>query len=52
MLDSTTDQLLAGYAAYTSAEEFGPSVEGGQIAVTPGVIVITTVGVPYEVTRR
>ncbi|WP_180931129.1 LxmA leader domain family RiPP [Streptomyces sp. AJS327] len=50
MNESTTDQLIAGYTAYTSAEEFGPTAEGDSPAATP-IIVISAISV-YEVTRR
>ncbi|MFF5435214.1 LxmA leader domain family RiPP [Streptomyces griseofuscus] len=36
---NTADQLIAGYTAYTSAEEFGVTAEGDAPATTPSILV-------------
>ncbi|MEU8971273.1 LxmA leader domain family RiPP [Streptomyces monashensis] len=41
---NTADQLIAGYTAYTSAEEFGVTAEGDAPATTP--VTVTTVSSP------
>ncbi|MGW5609492.1 LxmA leader domain family RiPP [Streptomyces sp. NPDC003753] len=38
---NSADQLIAGYTAYTSAEEFGVTAEGDAPATTP--VTVTTV---------
>ncbi|MBA0053560.1 hypothetical protein E0L36_22585 [Streptomyces sp. AJS327] len=37
-----TDQLLAGYTAYTSAEDFGASAENEGPAATPTVTTVSS----------
>ncbi|WP_180931730.1 LxmA leader domain family RiPP [Streptomyces sp. AJS327] len=51
MNENMTDQLIAGYTAYTSAEEFGPVAEGEQPAITPSTATVT-VGIGIWVTKE